>query len=144
MWVGGGWKGPCALRAAVPTASTSIHAKRARPRVAQARARTKGHAVAPDSRSWMRPCKQTQKGVQRYKHSLVVDLAGAPLSLTRSAKRALLKRIFDVSPRHLPPRTVPRKLLAARPLAAPQPHALEPPASGSWGKTSGIHPVLCS
>lgn len=37
-----------------------------------------------------------ETGVQRYKHSLVVDLSGASLSLGRSAKRALLKRIFDV------------------------------------------------
>ena len=38
-----------------------------------------------------------QTGVQRYKHSLVVDLKGASLSLGQSAKRALLKRIFDVT-----------------------------------------------
>ena len=37
-----------------------------------------------------------ETGVQRYKHSLVVDLSGASLSLGRSAKRDLLKRIFDV------------------------------------------------
>jgi len=43
-----------------------------------------------------------ETGVQRYKHSLVVDLQSAPLSLTRSAKRALLKRIFDVGTHYYP------------------------------------------
>jgi hypothetical protein len=44
-----------------------------------------------------------ETGVQRYKHSLVVDLSGASLSLGRSAKRALLKRIFDVTSPSFPP-----------------------------------------
>lgn len=43
-----------------------------------------------------------QTGVQRYKSSLVIDLSGASLSLTRSAKRDLLKRIFDVGTHYYP------------------------------------------
>ena len=43
-----------------------------------------------------------ETGVQRYKHSLVVDLSGASLSLGRSAKRDLLKRIFDVGTHFFP------------------------------------------
>ena len=43
-----------------------------------------------------------EKGVQRYKHTLVVDLHGVSLSLTKSSKRALLKRIFDVGTHYYP------------------------------------------
>eukprot|EP00961_Rhodomonas_salina_P161437 2173896-Rhodomonas_salina.2 len=43
-----------------------------------------------------------KSGVQRYKHSLVVDLDGVSMSLTSSKHRNFLKKIFDVGTHYFP------------------------------------------